>query len=99
MAAIQEGKEDERKFVGQAGSSSPLGPADSDEALVYIFRTTVRIINGISTTTSKTCAALRLSDHKITDMKFLDHETLVLLLKTTGTFKPTTHRKEEEKKC
>ncbi|KAG7133645.1 hypothetical protein HYQ45_008214 [Verticillium longisporum] len=56
---------------------------EGKEDELYIFRTTVRIINGISTTTSKTCAALRLSDHKITDMKFLDHETLVLLLKTT----------------
>ncbi|EEY22599.1 conserved hypothetical protein [Verticillium alfalfae VaMs.102] len=91
VAAIQEGKEDERKFLGRAVLSSPVGPADSDEALVYIFRNTVRIINGISTTTSKTCPALRLGDHKITDIKFLGHETLVLLLRTTGMFRPTNH--------
>ncbi|KAF3354061.1 hypothetical protein VdG1_00318 [Verticillium dahliae VDG1] len=57
---------------------------EGKEDELYIFRTTVRIINGISTTTSKTCAALRLSDHKITDMKFLDHETL-LPIETPGT--------------
>ncbi|KAG7116603.1 Anaphase-promoting complex subunit 4 like protein [Verticillium longisporum] len=56
---------------------------EGKEDELYIFRTTVRIINGISTTTSKTCAALRLGDHKITDIKFLGHETLVLLLRTT----------------
>ncbi|CRK39037.1 hypothetical protein BN1723_000603 [Verticillium longisporum] len=90
VAAIQEGKEDERKFIGRAVLSSPTGIADSDEALVYIFRTTVRIINGISTTTSKTCAALRLGDHKITDIKFLGHETLLPIQTPETKYAPYT---------
>ncbi|KAM0334150.1 hypothetical protein ACHAQA_001170 [Verticillium albo-atrum] len=49
---------------------------------LYIFRTTVSVVNGISTTTSNTCAALHLGDNKITDLKFLTGEAVVLLLKT-----------------
>nr|XP_036584808.1 anaphase-promoting complex component cut20 apc4 [Colletotrichum truncatum]KAF6794458.1 anaphase-promoting complex component cut20 apc4 [Colletotrichum truncatum] len=46
---------------------------------IYIFRTSIRIINGISSNVTTTVSALSIEEGKIVELKFLNSNTLVLL--------------------
>ncbi|KAM0285309.1 hypothetical protein ACHAQH_001498 [Verticillium albo-atrum] len=79
MGPIVKGDDEE-----EHASTSVAVSQEGKESELYIFRTTVRIVNGISTTTANTCAALQLGDHRIADLEFLNDEILILLLRTQG---------------
>ncbi|KAK1971203.1 anaphase-promoting complex component Cut20/Apc4 [Colletotrichum sublineola] len=51
---------------------------------VFIFRTSIHIINGISSNVTTTIAALSVDDGKIVDLKFLNSSTLVMLVCMQG---------------
>ncbi|KZL83781.1 anaphase-promoting complex component cut20 apc4 [Colletotrichum incanum] len=51
---------------------------------VFIFRTSIRIINGISSNVTTTVAALSIDDGKIVEAKFLNSSTLILLVTKPG---------------
>ncbi|EFQ28492.1 anaphase-promoting complex component Cut20/Apc4 [Colletotrichum graminicola] len=51
---------------------------------VFIFRTSIGIINGISSNVTTTTAALSVDDGKIVDVKFLNSSTLILLVCKQG---------------
>ncbi|KAK2000619.1 anaphase-promoting complex component Cut20/Apc4 [Colletotrichum falcatum] len=53
---------------------------DDCDQRVFIFRTSIRIINGISSNVTTTTAALSVDDGKIVDVKFLNRNTLILLV-------------------
>ncbi|KAL0931684.1 anaphase-promoting complex component cut20 apc4 [Colletotrichum truncatum] len=55
-----------------------------DQELVYIFRTSIRIINGISSNVTTTVSALSIEEGKIVELKFLNSNTLVLLVSKQG---------------
>ncbi|KXH30890.1 anaphase-promoting complex component Cut20/Apc4 [Colletotrichum simmondsii] len=50
----------------------------------FIFRTSIRIINGISSSVATTVAALSVDNGKIAEVKFMDRTTLVLLVNRQG---------------
>ncbi|KAK1490250.1 anaphase-promoting complex component Cut20/Apc4 [Colletotrichum cuscutae] len=50
----------------------------------FIFRTSIRIINGISSSVATTVAALSVDNGKIAEVKFMDSTTLVLLVNIQG---------------
>lgn len=51
---------------------------------VYIFRTSIRIINGISSNVETTVSAVSIDEGKIVDLKFLNGNTLILLVSKQG---------------
>ncbi|KAK1987036.1 anaphase-promoting complex component Cut20/Apc4 [Colletotrichum cereale] len=51
---------------------------------VFVFRTSIRIINGISSNVATTTATLSVDDGKVVDVKFLNSNTLVLLVCNQG---------------
>lgn len=51
---------------------------------VYIFRTSIRIINGISSNVDTTVSAVSIDEGKIVDLKFLNGNTLILLVNKQG---------------
>ncbi|GJC86577.1 anaphase-promoting complex subunit 4 [Colletotrichum liriopes] len=51
---------------------------------VVIFRTSIRIINGISSNVTTTVAALSVDDGRIVEAKFLNSSTLILLVSKQG---------------
>lgn len=53
---------------------------------VFVFRTFIHIINGISSNVVTTVAALSVDSGKIIDSKFLDSNTLILLVSKQGMF-------------
>ncbi|GKT43951.1 uncharacterized protein ColSpa_04132 [Colletotrichum spaethianum] len=51
---------------------------------VFIFRTSIRIINGISSNVTTAVAALSIGDGKIVEARFLNSSTLILLVSKQG---------------
>ncbi|KXH66934.1 anaphase-promoting complex component Cut20/Apc4 [Colletotrichum salicis] len=50
----------------------------------FVFRTSIRIINGISSSVATTVAALSVDDGKIAEVKFMNSTTLILLVNRQG---------------
>ncbi|KAJ0316790.1 hypothetical protein COL5a_011413 [Colletotrichum fioriniae] len=50
----------------------------------FIFRTSIRMINGISSSVATTVAALSVDNGRIAEVKFMDSTTLVLLVNRQG---------------
>ncbi|OHF02630.1 anaphase-promoting complex component Cut20/Apc4 [Colletotrichum orchidophilum] len=66
------------------GLSFTAVTAEGRDQEFFIFRTSIRIINGISSSVATTVAALSIDDGKITEVKFMNSTTLVLLLSRQG---------------
>ncbi|KAK1691336.1 anaphase-promoting complex component Cut20/Apc4 [Colletotrichum godetiae] len=50
----------------------------------FVFRTSIRIINGISSSVATTVAALSVDDGKIAEVKFMNSTSLILLVNRQG---------------
>ncbi|KAH0443344.1 anaphase-promoting complex component cut20 apc4 [Colletotrichum camelliae] len=69
---------------GVDGLSLLAAMAEGQDQEFYIFRTSIRIINGISSNVNTTVAAISIDEGKIVDLKFLNGNTLILLVSKQG---------------